>query len=119
MPQDFPAAWRTIWEVPRVPANEAPTNAKTMAETATMARLPSSAWAAERERPRPVLMSATPAMASGASMSSASVSAKTASLMTGIAGMGTGGFMGGFLRAPAYVLSRQQPNPWLQQPDRR
>ena len=75
--------------VPRVPANEAPTKAKTMAATATMARLPSSACAAERERPRPVLMSATPAMARGASKSSPSVSAKTASVMAGI-GVATG-----------------------------
>ena len=51
--------------IPAIPANDAPTKAKTMAATATRPDFPASPATAERDRPRPVLMSATPAMASG------------------------------------------------------
>jgi len=54
-----------------------------MAATATIARLPNKACAVERDRPRPVLIRATPAMASGASSSKARTSTNVASVMTG------------------------------------
>src|ERR1035441_9240853 len=97
--------WPVLPEAPgRLPARVAPTRAKTRAATATMARLPSSAWAAERERPSPVLIRATPAMASGASRSRARARAKAASVMAGGVGV-----MGGFLRALPCGRERRPP----------
>src|SRR5580658_1496038 len=89
-----------------------------MTATPARARLPSIACAAERDRPRPVLISAMPAIASGASSKSASVSAKTASLIAaagagviGAIALGTDEIMGGCLRGQAYGRAPLPPGP--------
>src|SRR5208282_906672 len=80
----MPDRWNT-WPDPEAPsAKVAPTKANTRTATETRTRLPSTDCAAERERPRPALMSASPAMASGASSRSGSAMANDRSATGGV-----------------------------------